>query len=145
MEGCASSRYWSRELQALGHTVRTMPPAYVKPYVKRQKNDMVDAEAICEAVTRANVRPVPIRTLEQQSGLAFHRTRRLFIRRQNSVINAIRAHLAEFGIVAPVGRKGVEELLRVVADPSDKRLPEVVGSCVTTISPLAVGAGQPGV
>jgi len=122
-----------------------MPPAYVKPYVKRQKNDMVDAEAICEAVTRANVRPVPIRTLEQQSGLAFHRTRRLFIRRQNSVINAIRAHLAEFGIVAPVGRKGVEELLRVVADPSDKRLPEVVGSCVTTISPLAVGAGQPGV
>jgi transposase len=133
IEACASSHYWSRELQALGHTVRLMPPAYVKPYVKRQKNDMADAEAICEAVTRANMRFVPTKTPEQQSGLTLHRTRHLFIRQQNSVINAIRAHLAEFGIVAPVGRKGVEELLRVVADPSDKRLPEVVRSCVTAL------------
>jgi transposase len=133
IEACASSHYWSRELQALGHTVRMMPPAYVKPYVKRQKNDMADAEAICEAVTRANMRFVPTKTPEQQSGLTLHRTRHLFIRQQNSVINAIRAHLAEFGIVAPVGRKGVEELLRVVTDPSDKRLPEVVRSCVTAL------------
>ena len=116
IEACASSHYWSRELQALGHTVRLMPPAYVKPYVKRQKNDMADAEAICEAVTRANMRFVPTKTPEQQSGLMLHRTRHLFIRQQTAVINAIRAHLAEFGIVAPVGRKGVEELLRVVAD-----------------------------
>ena len=104
IEACASSHHWSRELQALGHTVRLMPPAYVKPYVKRQKNDATDAEAICEAVTRANMRFVPTKTPEQQSGLVLHRTRHLFIRQQTSVINAIRAHLAEFGIVAPVGR-----------------------------------------
>src|SRR5262249_24908879 len=101
-----------------------MPPAYVKPYVKRQKNDMADAEAICEAVTRASMRFVPTKTPEQQSGLVLHRTRHLLIRQQTSVINAIRAHLAEFGIVAPVGRKGVTELLHVVADPSDRRGPE---------------------
>ena len=88
-----------------------MPPAYVKPYVKRQKNDATDAEAICEAVTRANMRFVPTKTPEQQSGLVLHRARHLFIRQKTSVINAIRAHLAEFGIVAPVGRHGVEELL----------------------------------
>src|SRR4051794_36027907 len=105
IEACASSHYWSRELQALGHTVRLMPPAYVKPYVKRQKNDMADAEAICEAVTRANMRFVPTKTPEQQSCLMLHRTRHLFIRQQTAVINSIRAHLAEFGIVAPVGRK----------------------------------------
>jgi transposase len=83
--------------------VRPVPPAYVRPYVKRQKNDMADAEAICEAVTRANMRFVPTKTPEQQSGLTLHRTRHLFMRQQTSVINAIRAHLAEFGIVAPVG------------------------------------------
>ena len=96
IEACASSHHWSRELQALGHTVRLMPPAYVKPYVKRQKSDAADAEAICEAVTRTNMRFVPIKTPEQQSGLMLHRTRDLFIRQQTSVINAIRAHLAEF-------------------------------------------------
>jgi transposase len=84
-----------------------------------------DAEAICEAVTRVNMRFVPTKTAEQQSCLMLHRTRQLFIRQQTSVINAIRAHLAEFGIVAPVGRNGVDELLDVVADPSDKRVPEV--------------------
>src|SRR5712671_5524754 len=104
IEACASSHYWSRELQALGHTVRLMPPAYVKPYVKRHKNDAADAEAICEAVTRSNMRFVPTKTPEQQSCLTLHRTRHLFIRQQTAVINAIRAHLAEFGIVAPVGR-----------------------------------------
>jgi transposase len=130
IEACASSHYWGRELQALDHTVRLMPPAYVKPYVKRQKNDMRDAEAICEAVTRANMRFVPIKTPEQQSGLVLHRTRHLLIRQQTAVINAIRAHLAEFGIVAPVGRKGVEELLRVVADGNDKRVPDVVRACL---------------
>jgi transposase len=133
IEACASSHYWSRELQALGHRVRLMPPAYVKPYVKRQKNDMADAEAICEAVTRASMRFVPSKTPEQQSGLILHRTRHLFIRKQTSVINAIRAHLAEFGVIAPVGRKGVEELLRVVADPNDERVPEVVRACVAAL------------
>jgi transposase len=106
IEACASSHHWSRELQAIGHTVRLMPPAYVKPYVKRHKNDAADAEAICEAVTRANMRFVATKTPEQQSCLMLHRIRHLFIRHQTSVINAIRAHLAEFGIVAPVGRNG---------------------------------------
>src|SRR5213082_4117291 len=133
IEACASSHYWSRELQALGHTARLMPPAYVKPYVKRQKNDMADAEAICEAVTRANMRFVPTKTPEQQSGLMLHRTRHLLIRQQTSVINAIRAHLAEFGITAPVGRKGIEELLRVIADPSDKRVPDIVRACLAAL------------
>ena len=116
IEACASSHHWSRQLRALGHTVRLMPPAYVKPYVKRQKNDATDAEAICEAVGRANMRFVPTKTPEQQSGLVLHRKRHLFIRQQTSVINAIRAHCAEFGIVAPVGRRGVEELLNAIAN-----------------------------
>ena len=133
IEACASSHYWSRELQALGHSVRLMPPAYVKPYVKRQKNDMADAEAICEAVARANMRFVPTKTPEQQSCLMLHRTRHLFIRQQTAVINSIRAHLAEFGIVAPVGRKGVTELLHIVADPSDKRVPEVARACLAAL------------
>jgi transposase len=111
IEACASSQHWSRQLQALGHAVRLMPPAYVKPYVKRQKNDATDAEAICEAVGRANMRFVPTKTTEQQSALVLHRTRHLFIRQQTASINAIRAHCAEFGIVAPVGRRGVEDCL----------------------------------
>ena len=133
IEACASSHYWSRELQALGHTVRLMPPAYVKPYVKRHKNDATDAEAICEAVTRPNMRFVATKTPEQQSCLALHRTRHLFIRQQTAVINAIRAHLAEFGIVAPVGRNGVEQLLGVAADANDKRLPEIARGCVAAL------------
>ena len=133
MEACASSHHWSRELQGLGHTVRLMPPAYVKPYVKRQKNDAADAEAICEAVTRPNMRFVAIKTPEQQSCLMLHRTRHLFIRQQTAAINAIRAHLAEFGIVAPVGRQGVEELLKIVADTSDERVPEIARACVAAL------------
>jgi transposase len=133
IEACASSHYWSRELQALGHKVRLMPPAYVKPYVKRQKNDATDAEAICEAVTRPNMRFVATKTAEQQSCLTLHRTRHLLIRQQTSVINAIRAHVAEFGIVAPVGRNGVDQLLGIVADLADKRLPEVARTCVAAL------------
>src|SRR6201991_4591467 len=133
IEACASSHHWSRELQALGHTVRLMPPAYVKPYVKRQKNDSTDAEAICEAVTRPNMRFVPIKTVEQQSCLMLHRARHLFIRQQTAVINSIRAYLAEFGIIAPVGRRGVEQLLDVVADRADHRLPEIARACVAAL------------
>jgi transposase len=113
--------------------VRLMPPAYVTPYVKRQKNDAADAEAICEAVSRANMRFVATKTPEQQSCLMLHRTRHLFIRQQTAVINAIRAHLAEFGIVAPVGRNGVEDLLKVVADPSDRRVPEIARACLASL------------
>jgi transposase len=133
IEACASSHYWSRELQALGHTVRLMPPAYVKPYVKRQKNDATDAEAICEAVGRPNMRFVETKTAEQQSCLMLHRTRHLFIRQQTAVINAIRSQLAEFGVIAPVGRRGVDQLLTIVADRSDKRLPELARLCVAAL------------
>jgi len=133
MEACATSHHWSRELQALGHRVRLMPPAYVRPYVKRQKNDAADAEAICEAVTRTNMRFVETKTIEQQSCLVLHRTRHLFIRQQTSVINAIRAHLAEFGIVAPVGRKGLEQLLDVVANAREQRIPALARACVAAL------------
>jgi transposase len=133
IEACASSHHWSRQLETLGHTVRLMPPAYVKPYVKRQKNDTADAEAICEAVTRPNMRFVPTKTVEQQSGLMLHRARHLFIRQQTAVINSIRAYLAEFGIVAPVGRRGVEQLLEVVSDTADRRLPELARACLAAL------------
>ena len=133
IEACASSHYWSRQLQALGHAVRLMPPAYVKPYLKRQKNDAADAEAICEAVRRPNMRFVATKTPDQQACLMLHRTRHLFIRQQTSLINAIRAHLAEFGIVAPVGRNGVEVLLDVVADPDDGRVPEIARQCLAAL------------
>jgi transposase len=133
IEACASSHHWSRELKARGHTVRLMPPAYVKPYVKRQKNDAADAEAICEAVRRPTMRFVETKTPEQQSCLMLHRTRHLIIRQLNAITNALRAHLAEFGIVAPVGRRGIEELLKVVADADDTRVPDVARACLTAL------------
>jgi transposase len=133
IEACATSHHWSRELQAIGHTVRLMPPVYVRPYVKRQKNDAADAEAICEAVTRPNMRFVETKTPEQQGCLMLHRTRHLFIRQQTAVINSIRAHLAEFGIVARVGRQGVAELLDAAADPKERRLPEAARACVIAL------------
>jgi transposase len=113
-----------------------MPPAYVKPYVKRQKNDAADAEAICEAVQRPNMRFVPTKTPEQQSCLMLHRARHLLIRQQTAVINSIRAYLAEFGIVARVGRNGVEELLNAVADPNDDRIPGAARSCLEALEAL---------
>jgi transposase len=134
IEACASSHHWSRQLKALGHTVRLMPPAYVKPYVKRQKNDATDAEAICEAVRRPSMRFVETKTREQQICLVLHRTRQLIIRQLNAITNALRAHLAEFGIVAPISRRGVEELLEVVADASDTRVPEVARACLIALS-----------
>ena len=133
IEACASSHHWSRELQALGHTVRLMPPAYVKPYLKRQKNDAADAEAICEAAQRPSMRFVPTKAPDQQACLMLHRTRHLFIRQQTALINAIRAHLAEFGIVAPVGRNGIKELLDVVAEPGDGRLPMIARECLEAL------------
>ena len=111
-----------------------MPPAYVAPYVKRHKNDAIDAEAICEAVMI--VRFVATKTREQQSCLTLHRSRHLLIRQQTSVINAIRAHLAEFGIVAPVGRNGVDQLLSIVADASDpSRCPSLPGRVSLLLAP----------
>ena len=111
-----------------------MPPAYVKPYVKRQKNDAADAEAICEAVQRPNMRFVPIKSPEQQAGLALHRTRHLLIRQLTAVTNSIRAHLAELGIVAPVGRRGADALIALVETGENERIPGLMRSCLMTLS-----------
>jgi len=123
MEACATAHYWARELTKLGHKVRLMPAKDVKAYLKRNKNDAADAAAICEAVRRPTMRFVRIKTAEQQGQLMQHRTRDLMMRQRTQVINALRAHLAEFGIVAAQGDKGVKELLAVVADQQDARLP----------------------
>lgn len=133
LEACATSHYWGREIAALGHEVKLMPPRYVKPYVKGQKNDMADAEAICEAVTRPTMRFVEIKTPDQQSVLMLHRTRQLFVRQRATLINAICAHLAEFGIVAGVGRNGVERLLEVIADGDDDRVPPPARDCLLSL------------
>jgi transposase len=123
MEACATSHQWARELKKLGHDVRLMPPSYVKAYVKRGKNDAADAAAICEAVRRPSMRYVPIKSTEQQSALMLHRTRDLLIRQRTQLINAIRAHLAELGLVAQKGREGLQELMRTAADADDEALP----------------------
>jgi transposase len=114
MEACATSHYWGRELAKFGHTVKLMPPAYVKPYVKRGKNDATDAEAICEAVTRPNMRFVPVKSADQQAVLMLHRARALLIRQQTMLAIAFRAHLAEFGIVVPQGIRHVRTLVERV-------------------------------
>jgi transposase len=116
MEACGTAHYWARELTRLGHTVRMMPPSYVKGYVKRSKSDAADAAAICEAVTRPSMRFVPIKTAEQQAALMLHRTRDLLIRQRTQLINALRAHLAELGLVAEKGREGVVELAAIISD-----------------------------
>jgi transposase len=133
MEACATSHHWAREIEALGHRVRLMPPRYVKPYVKRNKNDMADAEAICEAVTRPTMRFVEIKTPEQQSVLMLHRTRHLFVRQRTTLVNALRAHLAEFGIVAGIGRNGLERLLKVIEDDGDDRVPTAARDCLLAL------------
>jgi transposase len=110
MEACATAHYWARELMKLGHEVRLMPAKDVKAYVKRNKNDAADAEAICEAVRRPTMRFVRIKSPEQRGQLMQHRTRDVLIRQRTQIINALRAHLAEFGIVAAQGNAGVNEL-----------------------------------
>ena len=134
LEACATSHLWAREIAKLGHDVRMMPPRYVKPYVKRNKNDAADAEAICEAVQRPTMRFVPIKTPQQQSVLMLHRTRQLFVRQRTTLINAIRAHLAEFGIVAGIGRNGVEILLEVIAKGEDERIPLAARECLMALA-----------
>jgi transposase len=123
MEACATAHHWARELTKLGHEVRLMPAKDVKAYVKRGKNDAADAEAICEAVRRPTMRFVRIKSAEQQGQVMQHRTRDVLIRQRTQIINALRAHLAELGIVAAQGDKGVKELLAIVADKEDTRLP----------------------
>jgi transposase len=123
MEACATAHYWARELTKLGHEVRLMPAKDVKAYVKRNKNDAADAEAICEAVRRPTMRFVQVKSAEQQGRLMQHRTRDLLLRQQTQVINALRAHLAELGIVAAQGREGLKQLLTIIADEKEARLP----------------------
>ena len=123
MEACATSHYWARELTKIGHQVRLMPAKDVKAYVKRNKNDAADAEAICEAVRRPTMRFVQIKSVEQQGQLMLHRARDLLMRQRTQLINALRAHMAELGIVAAQGREGVKELLKIIASEPDARLP----------------------
>lgn len=134
IEACASSHYWARELTSLGHQVKLMPAQYVKPYVKRGKNDAADAEAICEAVTRPTMRFVGIKSPEQQSAMMLHRVRLILSRQRTQLSNALRAHLAEFGIIAPIGRNGIDRLLGVIADPADDRLPAEARICLEMLA-----------
>jgi transposase len=122
MEACATAHYWARELTKLGHQVRLMPAKDVKAYIKRNKNDAADAEAICEAVRRPTMRFVQVKSTDQQGRLMLHRTRDLLMRQRTQLINALRAHLAELGIVAAQGREGIKELLRIIASEEDVRL-----------------------
>jgi transposase len=123
IEACATAHYWARELTKLGHRVRLMPAKDVKAYIKRNKNDAADAEAICEAVRRPTMRFVQVKSAAQQGQLMQHRTRDLLMRQRTQVINALRAHMAELGIVAAQGRDGIKELLKIIASEQDARLP----------------------
>jgi len=125
IEACPSAHFWSRRLQALGHKVRLMPPSYVKAYLKRSKNDANDAAAICEAVTRPSMRFVPIKSEQQQSGLMLHRSRQLLIRQRTMLSNAIRGHMSELGVISARGRNGTTELLKIIANLEDNRIPAV--------------------
>src|SRR5262245_13812867 len=133
MEACGTSHYWARELIKLGHQVRLMPPAYVKPYVKRGKTDASDAEAICEAVGRPTMRFVPVKSPEQQAALALHRTRDLLVKQRTQLINMTRGLLAEFGIDIP---RGIERALQVARRIADGEAPDAPAEAVTAVSLL---------
>ena len=134
IEACGTAHHWARELIGLGHEVRLMPPSYVKPYVKRQKNDMADAEAICEAVTRPTMRFVPVKSPAQQSVMVLHRTRSILIRQRTQISNAIRSHMAEFGMAAAIGRQGLQSLIEVVEGPADERVPLEARGCLAMLA-----------
>jgi transposase len=134
MEACATAHYWAREIGALGHEVRMMPPAYVKPYVKRQKNDAADAEAICEAVTRSNMRFVPVKSAERQGVLVLHRTRDLLMRQRTMILNAIRGHMAEFGVIAAQGPRKVMDLIQRLRSDQELGLPEIARAALHALT-----------
>jgi len=125
VEACAAAHHWGRELRKLGHDVRLMPPSYVKPYLKRQKNDAADAEAICEAVQRPTMRFVAIKSVDQQSIMTLHRVRLMLMRQRVQLSNAIRGHMGEYGLVAAVGRNGLAQLIAIIGDHDDDRVPDV--------------------
>jgi transposase len=132
MEACGSAHYWARELKAMGHEVLLMPPAYTKPYVKRGKNDAVDADACCEAMSRPGMRFVPIKSAEQQATLMLHKTRELLVKQRTMSVNALRGHLSEFGIIAAKGIGRVDELLDLAA--SDTTLPGAARAAVKVLA-----------
>jgi transposase len=134
IEACPSAHHWSRELSRLGHTVGMMPAAYVSAYVKRNKNDANDAEAICEAVARPTMRFVPVKTREHQAALMLHRSRQLFVKQRTMLSNAIRSCLAEFGIVAPTGRIGLIRLLDAVEEPDNLDVPPAARICLMSLA-----------
>ena len=143
MEACATAHHWARELTQLGHTVKLMPPSYVKAYVRRGKNDAADAAAICEAVTRPSMRFVPVKTVEQQVALMLHRSRDLLIRQRTQLINALRAHLAELGLVAAVGADGLKSLMDIIREAGKsgrlpKRMLEALNALVAQLAALSV-------
>ena len=123
LEACGAAHYGARELTKLGHEVRLMPPQYVRPYVKTNKHDAADAEACCEAVQRPGMRFVPAKDEDQQAILVLHRVREQLLKQRTATINALRGHLAEFGIVAAQGARGLGELRVVIGDVDDHRLP----------------------
>src|SRR4051794_16770609 len=134
MEACATAHYWARELSAFGHEVRLMPAQYVKAYVKRNKNDAADAEAICEAVLRPTMRFVPAKTAEQQAAVLLHRGRERLVRQRTMLVNALRAHLAEFGIVAPKGLPNVGKLIAIIRDEEDVRVPDLARQVLAVLA-----------
>src|SRR6187401_1404788 len=134
LEACATAHHWARELRALGHEVRLMPAQYVKAYVKRNKNDAADAEAICEAVARPTMRFVPAKTAEQQAAVLLHRGRERLVRQRTMLVNALRAHLAEFGIVAPQGLRNVGKLIAIIRDEEDARLPDLARQVLVVLA-----------
>jgi transposase len=134
IEACPSAHHWGRELAALGHTVRLMPPSYVKAYLKRSKNDANDAAAICEAVTRPSMRFVPTKSAQQQSGLMLHRSRQLLVRQRTMLSNAIRGHMAELGIISAKGRNGTAALLQIIANTDDDRIPLIARFCLEVLA-----------
>ncbi len=125
MEACGSAHYWARELSRLGHEVKLIAPQFVKPFVKTNKNDSADAEAICEAMLRPTMRFASVKSAEQQSVLMLHRVRQLLVRQKTQLLNALRGHCGEFGIIAPLGASRVGELIAIIQDDDDKRLPLV--------------------
>ena len=133
MEACGGSHYWAREIAALGHDVRLIPPSYVKPFVKRGKTDAADAEAICEAVSRKSMRFVPVKSADQQATAMVLKVRDLLVRQQTQTTNALRAHLNELGIIAATGVAKVSQLIAIVHDQADARIPNAARFALKTL------------